>query len=120
MEHSGALTEALVKVFAKKNAADWEKTLLKVGVPLMEVNTAAAEHIIIGELGVEHGWVARVESPVVGEYPRLSPYQQFSRSTTVALPGNTKGQHTRSVLTKAGFTEDEILGFAEKWLVQFG
>ena len=120
MEHSGALTEALVKVFAKKNAADWEKALLKVGVPLMEVNTAAAEHIIIGELGVEHGWVARVESPIVGEYPRLSPYQHFSRSITVALPGNTKGQHTRSVLTKAGFTDDEILGFAEKGLVQFG
>ncbi|MDO9485261.1 MAG: CoA transferase [Actinomycetota bacterium] len=119
-EHSGALADALCAVFAQKNAADWEKSMLRVGVPLMEVNTGAAEHIIIGELGVEHGWVARVESPIVGEYPRLSPYQQFSRSRTVALPGNTKGQHTRSVLTQAGFSDDEILALGEKGLVLFG
>ncbi|MDP2014985.1 MAG: CoA transferase [Actinomycetota bacterium] len=119
-EHDGALTQALAGAFAKRSANEWEQDMLKAGVPLLEVNTGAAEHIIIGELGIQHGWVTRVESPVVGEYPRLSPFQQFSRSLTVALPGNTKGQHTRSVLTKAGFTEEQILGFAEQGLVQIG
>ncbi|HBJ72893.1 MAG TPA: CoA transferase, partial [Actinobacteria bacterium] len=119
-EHDGALTQALAGAFAKRSANEWEQDMLKAGVPLLEVNPGAAEHIIIGELGIEHGWVTRVESPVVGEYPRLSPFQQFSRSLTVALPGNTKGQHTRSVLTKAGFTEEQILGFAEQGLVQIG
>ncbi len=104
----------------QRSAAEWAQLLLPAGVPLMAVNTGHAEHIIIGELGLEHGWVARVESPIVGEYPRLSPYQQFSRSTTVALPGNTKGQHTRAVLVGAGFSEEEITGFADRGLVQFG
>lgn len=119
-EHDGALQQVLCTAFGKKTALDWEQLMLKSGVPLLEVNTGAAEHIIIGELGVEHGWVARVESPIVGEYPRLAPYQQFSRSNTVVLPGNTKGQHTRSVLSQAGFTEDEILKFGESGLVLFG
>lgn len=119
-EHNGALEAALAGIFSSRSAREWEQTMLPLGVPLVEVNTGAAEHIIIGDLGIEHGWVARVESPIVGEYPRLAPYQQFSRSTTVALPGNTKGQHTRSVLAQAGYSEDEILAFAAQGLVHLG
>ena len=119
-EHDGALAGTLGAAFMQRTAAEWEQHLLAAAVPVIGVNTEQAEHIIIGDLGVEHGWVARVESPIVGEYPRLAPYQVFSRSTTVALPGNTKGQHTRSVLAGAGFTDEQIAGFVESGLVQLG
>jgi len=119
-EHDGALITILAEVFAKRPGADWESDLLETGVPLMEVNTEKSEDIAIGELAIAQGWVARVESPIVGEYPRMAPYQRFSRSTTVALPGNTKGQHTKKVLQESGFSEAEIAEFVEQGLVLLG
>ncbi|MDO8731535.1 MAG: CoA transferase [Actinomycetota bacterium] len=119
-EHDGALIEALSKAFMALTAADWESKALAVGVPLLEVNSERPELIFLGPIAEEHGWTARIISPIVGEMPRLSPFQKFSRSKTQALPGNTIGQHTAKVLTEIGYSDEEIAAFAEQKLVILG
>lgn len=119
-EHDGELIAVLTAAFAKKSAAEWEGLALKCDAPLVEAALGQAEHLAIGEFAVEHGMVARVTSPIVGEYARIAPYQRFSRSKTQALPGNTKGQHTKAVLMESGFTESEIAEFAEQGLILIG
>lgn len=119
-EHDGELIQLLTQIFAQRSAAEWESEALKFDVPLVDANLAQAEHLAIGEFATEHDMVATVVSPIVGEYPRIAPYQKFSRSKTQALPGNTKGQHTKAVLLESGFTEDEIAAFAEQGLILIG
>lgn len=119
-ESDSELIEVLTQAFSKKSALDWETAALNGDVPLVHADLAQAEHLAIGEFAVEHGMVARVNSPIVGEYPRVAPYQKFSRSKTQALPGNTKGQHTKSVLLEVGFSEEEISAFAKQGLILIG
>jgi len=119
-EHDGELIDVLTAAFAKRSAVEWEAAALKCEAPLVEASLVQAEHRAIDEFAAEHGMVARVTSPIVGEYPRIAPYQKFSRSQTQALPGNTKGQHTKAVLLEAGFTDDEIGQFAAQGLILIG
>lgn len=119
-EHDAALVQVLREAFKARTSTDWESIMHAQDVPLVEVNLDQAERIAIGEFAVEHGMVSRTVSPIVGEYPRVAPYQTFSRSLTQSLPGNTKGQHTKSVLLEAGFSEEEISAFAEQGLILIG
>jgi crotonobetainyl-CoA:carnitine CoA-transferase CaiB-like acyl-CoA transferase len=119
-EHDAELIAVLTAAFAQRSALDWEADALALDVPLVSANQGQAEHLAIGEFATDHGMVARVVSPVVGEYPRIAPYQKFSRSKTQALPGNTKGQHTKQVLAEAGFTAEEITAFADQGLILLG
>jgi len=119
-EHDGALSEILSSAFRKRTSTDWESDMHRADVPLVAVNLGQAEHIAIGEFAVEHGMVSRAVSPIVGDYPRVAPYQKFSRSKTQSLGGNTKGQHTKAVLLAAGFSEDAIAGFLAQGLISLG
>lgn len=119
-EHDAAIIEALSKAFMANTATQWESTMLDAGVPLLEVNTGMSEHIILGPLAEEHGWLARANSPIFGELPRMAPFQQFSRSKTQALPGNTIGQHTEKVLKEVGYSDDAIAAFADEGLILLG
>jgi crotonobetainyl-CoA:carnitine CoA-transferase CaiB-like acyl-CoA transferase len=117
IDHDAELRALLEEEFLKVDAQEWEDRALVVDAPLMAVNEGAFESEVIGPMAVEQGWVARVESPIVGEYPRLAPYQSFSRSRTQARPGSVLGQHTRAVLTEVGYSADEIDEFARTGLV---
>jgi crotonobetainyl-CoA:carnitine CoA-transferase CaiB-like acyl-CoA transferase len=119
-EHDGALIEILSQTFAKRTSSQWETDMHKADVPLVEVNLGQSEHVAIGEFAVEHGMVSRAESPIVGDYPRVAPYQKFSRSKTQSLGGNTKGQHTKAVLLEAGFSDEDIAGFLAQGLISLG
>ena len=55
----------------------------------------------VGDFGREHGYLATVNSPVLGEYPRLGPIVSFSRSATTATVGCRLGQHTRTAEEQA-------------------
>ncbi|MDO8731536.1 MAG: CoA transferase [Actinomycetota bacterium] len=119
-EHDDELVEMLSKLFLAHEAVEWEARALVAGVPLLEVNTERPELIFLGPIAEEHGWVTRIESPIVGEMPRLSPFQKFSRSKTQALPGNTVGQHTAKVMREIGYSDAEIAEFAERKVILLG
>lgn len=119
-QHDDALVETLSKIFMSQGAPEWEARALEAGLPLLEVNTERPELIFLGSIAEEHGWVTRIDSPIVGEMPRLTPFQNFSRSRTQALPGNTVGQHTAKVMKEIGYSDAEIAEFAEQKLILLG
>jgi len=118
-EHDQLLVQRLCAIFTQQSAADWQKQLLAVDVGCIECVQAGPETIYVGTLAEEHGWLATVEHPMIGAYPRLSPYAGFSRSRTVATAGGTKGQHTRAIMEEIGFDESAIADYAERGIVAF-
>jgi crotonobetainyl-CoA:carnitine CoA-transferase CaiB-like acyl-CoA transferase len=74
----------------------------------------------ITEFGQQHGFLATVDSPVLGEYPRVGPIVSFSRSATTATVGCTLGQHTGAVLREFGYDEAVIKDLADRGVVICG
>jgi hypothetical protein len=78
------------------------------------------ESLFVGELADGHGCVVTVDSPVLGEYPRLAPFATFSPSGTVATTGCTLGQHSEQVLREFGYGDEAITDFAVRGVVVLG
>jgi crotonobetainyl-CoA:carnitine CoA-transferase CaiB-like acyl-CoA transferase len=118
-EHDQLLVQRLCAIFKQQSAAKWQEQMLAADVGCIECVQAGPETIYVGALAEEHGWLATVEHPMIGAYPRLGPYAGFSRSRTLATAGSTKGQHTRSILEETGFDESAITDYAERGIVAF-
>jgi hypothetical protein len=61
-----------------------------------------------------------VDSPVLGEYPRLAPFATFSRSGTSATTGCTLGRHSVQVLREFGYGDEAITDLAVRDVVVLG
>ncbi|MGX7679267.1 CaiB/BaiF CoA transferase family protein [Jatrophihabitans sp. DSM 45814] len=120
IEHDAELAETLSLALRARTAHDWEKDLLAQDIGCVVVEDRPVEQIFMGELAESQGWLATVDSPILGEYPRLGPFNTFSRSATVATVGSTLGQHTAPVLRELGYTAEEIADLAERGVAQVG
>jgi crotonobetainyl-CoA:carnitine CoA-transferase CaiB-like acyl-CoA transferase len=105
-----ALTALLAERFREKSAADWEAALTSVDVACAEVVKGPVEEVVwySGGMGAELGIVTDQTHPVIGDYPRLKPMVNFSRSTGVAGAAPLLGQHTDAVLRELGFDDGGI------------
>jgi crotonobetainyl-CoA:carnitine CoA-transferase CaiB-like acyl-CoA transferase len=118
--HDGELAAALAEVFITRPAADWERDLLAADAGCVVADPRTVEVNYIGELGQQHGYLATVDSPVLGEYPRVGPIVSFSRSRTTATVGCRLGQHTADVLREFGYDEAAIGDLAQRGVVSCG
>jgi crotonobetainyl-CoA:carnitine CoA-transferase CaiB-like acyl-CoA transferase len=118
--NDAALAEQLELALKSKTAQQWEDSLLAQDIGCMAVGQLPVEQVFMGEFAEQHGWLEVVESPVLGDYPRLGPFVTFSRSSSVATVGCTLGQHTEQVLTEFGYQADEIADFAARGIAYLG
>jgi crotonobetainyl-CoA:carnitine CoA-transferase CaiB-like acyl-CoA transferase len=119
-EHDGDLAATLGEILATRAAADWERDLLAADVGCVVADPRTVEVNYITEFGQQHGFLATVDSPVLGEYPRVGPIVSFSRSATTATVGCTLGQHTGAVLREFGYDEAVIKDLADRGVVICG
>jgi crotonobetainyl-CoA:carnitine CoA-transferase CaiB-like acyl-CoA transferase len=93
--------------FRTRSTAEWLPLLEKAGIPSGPV-------LSVGEMlthpqTVARGMVVGVEHPVAGEVKTIGLPVKFSQTPgAVRSPAPTFGQHTRSVLSEAGFSDAEI------------
>jgi crotonobetainyl-CoA:carnitine CoA-transferase CaiB-like acyl-CoA transferase len=118
--HDAALAQAIGVALKGQSAAEWEAELLAQDVGCVVAEERPVEALFIGDFADEHGWVSTVDSPILGDYPRLGPFVRFSRSTSVAAVGCTLGQHTDAVLREFGYDTDEIADFAARGVALLG
>jgi len=116
-EHDALLGQRLAAVFAQCPAEQWQELLLAADVGCLTCVQEGPDTIYVGPFAQAHGWLATVDHPMIGEYPRLGPYAEFSRSRTVATVGGTNGQHTRAILEEVGFDASAIEDFAARGVV---
>ncbi len=103
-----AIAAALEDIFKQRTAQEWESALLGADVPCVACAEHNMEFELMSDFGKDSGFLVNVEHPVFGEYPRVGPLMQFSRSATQALAGSTLGQHTDSVLADFGYSAEAI------------
>ncbi|MGZ5073948.1 MAG: CaiB/BaiF CoA transferase family protein [Usitatibacter sp.] len=107
MRNLPALVEAMNAVLSTRTRAEWLATLDAVGVPAGPVHS-------IGE-AVDHpqvrarGMVVELDHPQAGPTQALGCPVHFSATpTSITRPSPLLGEHTREVLSQAGYTAGEI------------
>lgn len=118
--NDAALAEMIAGVIRQRTARDWETDLIARDIGCVVAESEPVENLYVGEFAEEHAWLETVESPVLGDYPRIGPMNRFSRSATAAKPGCMLGQHTVEVLREFGYSEAEIGDFVERKVVLVG
>jgi crotonobetainyl-CoA:carnitine CoA-transferase CaiB-like acyl-CoA transferase len=120
-QHDEALADTLAEMFLTRPGADWEADLTGVDVGCVVVEDGPSEACLMegGEdaLAAQHNLLADQVHPVLGEYQRMKPLVQFSRSAGQALGAPLLGQDTERVLKEIGYDEDRIAAMRSRGLV---
>ena len=107
MNNLAVLIETLTPYFKRRTTAEWLADLERLGIP-------AGPVLSIREMHEHPQTVARdmapaVEHPVAGRVQTLGLPVKFSATPGAILsPAPLFGEHTREVLTEAGFSEAEV------------
>jgi len=117
--HNQELAEVLRRVFLDGAARAWEEMLRKADVGCVEVCSGPYEDWLLDPNGGRaSGFVTETTHPLIGDHPRLAPLVRFSRSATRADAACLVGQHTRSVLSEFGYSNDRIDELAERGIIR--
>jgi len=113
-----SLEKQLALIFKERSAQAWEDYFLPLDVGCVACATHDMQWQLMGDFGKESGFLAEIDHPVFGPYPRVGPLLSFSRSSTQSLAGSTLGQHTDSVLQDFGYSELEIADLRTANIIQ--
>ena len=119
-DNDEALIAEMARIFADRDAAEWEDLLLKV-----DVGCVRADEAVEGEFYADHPHAkanalsVEVDHPTVGKHLRYGGLVEFSLT-----PGRYKasaqiGQHTRPVLRELGYDDEQIEAFGRRGIVQW-
>jgi len=117
-EHDGELSDAIGAILSTRPAEDWERDLLAADVGCVVAREMSVEERLMSDdFGRASGYLADIDHPTFGEHPRLAPFNRFSRSATVALPGQLLGDSTDAVLSEIGVGADRIADLRARGII---
>lgn len=119
MAHREALAALLGKRLRLRSTADWLQALDAAGIPAGPIHTIA--QMAADPQTQAREMVVELQHPVAGRTRALGVPVKFSATPgRVRRPSPTFGQHTREVLQKAGYADDEIKALAAAGAVSLG
>lgn len=118
MKNLDVFIEEISPYFRKKTTAEWLTELEKVGIPSGPV--LSVKEMLSHPQTLARDMVATVEHPVAGPVETIGFPVKFSKTPgAIRTAAPLFGQHTREVLSEAGFTAAEIDAlFAEEAAVE--
>jgi crotonobetainyl-CoA:carnitine CoA-transferase CaiB-like acyl-CoA transferase len=114
-QNDAALAEELSRVFATRDADEWERLLLARDVACVAVADGPVARAVMSDpVTREAGVLAEVEHPTFGVHRRLAPVVALSATPGEARPAPTLGMHTASVLRELGHGDEAIASLVER------
>jgi crotonobetainyl-CoA:carnitine CoA-transferase CaiB-like acyl-CoA transferase len=118
-EHRTELEAELEALFTTRSAPEWEHTMVPEGVGCVMAD--AVSHFAFlydDEQAKAINITTEAQHPAFGgTYYRYSPLLQFSKTPGVAGAFCEFGEHTRSILSELGYSEDEMVQLKEDGVV---
>ncbi len=103
-----ALAMELGRIFAARDAPEWERDLAAADVACVQAEERGMFHFFEEDAhAAASGCTTVVRNRGLGEYWRYSPLIRFSRTPEKAGPGVLKGEHTRAVLSELGYSRED-------------
>ena len=116
--HDAELGHALEAVLLARDADDWEKSLLGVGVACVRADGAAPGPFLAREEHLRaNGFVPETSHARFGAMRRWGPLVTCNGGLAAYGPGALAGEHTRALLSELGFAADEIARLYEEGVV---
>lgn len=108
-DNDQALAAILAGRFTQRPAAEWETVMTKADVGCVEANMQGQPIVTSFDPVLrETGLTVTYEHPLFGEMVRAAPPVTFSDTPGRVAPPCVRGQHNRSVLADAGYSDEEI------------
>ena len=107
IENREVLADLLTEITAGKSTDEWLQIFEKGGVPAGPVLSITEMHA--DPQAIAREMIVSTRHPVAGDVKTIGLPVKFSETPGgVTRPAPVKGEHTREVLTQAGFSDDEI------------
>lgn len=117
MANLDVLVETMNAVIATRTRADWLEAFDAAGVPAGPVNSM--QESLAHPQALARGMVVELAHPQAGATKALgSPVHFSSTPTSVDMPAPMLGEHTREVLSEAGYSSAEIEAFVAGGVVE--
>lgn len=107
--NDGPLISAIEAALKPRDAQALEDELTPQGIAVVKASDGGYTAFCLSDPVMrETGQIVQVESPVFGPILRAAPPVRFSETPSVARPGCTSGQYTRSILASIGYDDASV------------
>jgi crotonobetainyl-CoA:carnitine CoA-transferase CaiB-like acyl-CoA transferase len=119
-DNDEALITEIARIFAGRNASEWEDLLLKADVACVR-----ADEALEGEFYLDHPHAkanalsVEVDHAVVGRHFRYGGLVEFSLTPGLYRASAQIGQHTKPLLRELGYDEQQIEDLGRRGIVQW-
>jgi len=112
-KHINEIYEELGRIFLGRTTAEWRKLLERADIPVMPMHTL--ETILDDPHLNAVGFFNNIEHPVEGSIRQMGVPSTWSVTQPEAGgPAPTLGEHSRDILSEAGYSADEIERLGQK------
>lgn len=119
-QHDAALAEAVAAALKQKPAADWFAVLDAAGLPVEVVNTEFSRQLHDNPEFIARQWVTSYPHPHVGKLDQIGLLFGLS-DTPGVIQGRPVivGEHTKEILTRLGYSAEDITTMEEQMAIGF-
>ena len=109
LENDLELAAVLTAHFAQRDAAEWERCLIPLGVPCVRADEHTPGSFFLEDDHMRvNGFAPEVNHSTLGAHQRWGPTVTFSDTPGRYGPGALAGEHTDAILAELGYSDDEL------------
>ena len=117
--HDDELIHELSAVFATKTASEWEELLTERDVACVRADVSTGEFFMDEPHAQDNELAIEAENPRYGKYLRHGSIVDLSETPGNYRPASYPGQHTRTVLSELGYSDEQIGEYRERRIVDW-